>query len=505
MPHSPSTQSLHDTNTVCFGLRIESHVVQLAIAKPLPDGRYRMEIDEVDCPSPAGWLSVTGVPMLVDAMEKLVDRHDMRRHRVAVSLDGDFCVTRVTMGTTSEVDSELSMLADRIPRYLQLGPGEKVTGCARTKIAPTVDYAVTGVVNRSLIQMIYDALREADINVMWVEPSLVSVARLLGLAQIGGDQPVMIADGTGKDWDVGIACSGRLLLDYRPASATSEEAFRDALDGHISRLKRFCLRHRGVATGELNRLMICGSGEKPNQAVEMLGDSLGVTPEVLRVPNLTKLYVVDKAKRESRSVPAVATVLPLLIDVDAADVPDLLDEVRRAPELPWQIKAIRTGWPVLVALAILVISFGMMSNQRRQRDGRIDGRAEIQSQLDATTVKFARVAQKREALGYLQLIADQTRELDWGLMFVRITQSLPASAKLNEYTVESDGEILLDGTVLNEATVYELLNRFRKLPGVTQVALKGTSPVPAISGTRFVIRLTTSFDASDSLSGARHE
>ena len=193
------------------------------------------------------------------------------------------------MGTTEEVDAELTMLADRVPRYLQLGPGEKVTGSSRTKIAPTVDYAVTGVVNRSLIQLIYNALREADIAVTWVEPSLVSIARLIGQAQIGGDQPIMIADGTGKQWDVGIACSGRLLLDYRPASATNEEAFRDALDGHISRLKRFCHRHRGVATGELSRLMVCGTGEKPNRAVEIVGDSLGVKPEILRVPNLTNL------------------------------------------------------------------------------------------------------------------------------------------------------------------------------------------------------------------------
>ncbi|MGI9473204.1 MAG: hypothetical protein ACR2NZ_16805 [Rubripirellula sp.] len=76
----------------------------------------------------------------------------MRRQPVAVSLDGDFCVTRVTKGTSDEVDVELSMQSDRVPRYLQLGLGEKVTGSVRKKIAPTVEYAVTGVVNRSLFR-----------------------------------------------------------------------------------------------------------------------------------------------------------------------------------------------------------------------------------------------------------------------------------------------------------------------------------------------------------------
>ena len=89
----------------------------------------------------------------------------MRRQQVAVSLDGDFCVTRVTMGTAEEVDRELEMLADRIPRYLQLGPGEKVTGRSRIKIEGNIEYSVTGVVNRSLIQLLYETLRALDIDV----------------------------------------------------------------------------------------------------------------------------------------------------------------------------------------------------------------------------------------------------------------------------------------------------------------------------------------------------
>ena len=315
MPRLLAENANTDANAKCFGLRIESHLLQVAIATPLPDGRYRLEIDDIECTSSGGWLNAAGIPLLEEALATMADRHEMCRQQVAVSLDGDFCVTRVTMGTTEEVDRELEMLADRVPRYLQLGPGEKVTGGSRSKIAPNVDYSVTGVVNRSLIQLIYNALRSTDIDVTWVEPSLVSVARLVGQAKIAGDQPLMIADGTGKQWDIGIACSGRLLLDYRPASATNEEAFRDALDGHISRLKRFCHRHRGIATGELNRLLICGSIEKSNRAVEVLGDSLGIQPEVLQVPDLADLYEIDDQDRQSPSVPAVATVLGLLINV----------------------------------------------------------------------------------------------------------------------------------------------------------------------------------------------
>jgi hypothetical protein len=91
---------------------------------------------------------------------------------------------------------------------LQLGPGEKVTGSSRLRIASRVDYAVTGV-------------------------------------------------------------------------ATSEEALRDALDGHILRLQRFCHRHRKIVSGELSQLLVCGNGEKLERAVETLGDRLGIEASVL--------------------------------------------------------------------------------------------------------------------------------------------------------------------------------------------------------------------------------
>ena len=218
-------QNKSDAKARCFGLRIENHLLQLAVATPRQDGRYRVEIDNTECPSPAGWLNAAGVELLVDAIRTLVGRYEIRRDKVAVSLDGDFCVTRVTMGSADEVDNELAMLADRVPRYLQLGPGEKVTGRSRTKIDQGIDYAVTGVVHRSLIQLIYDAMREADVNPMWVEPSLVSISRLVDQAKIDGDAPIMVADGAGTSWDVGIACRGRLLLDYRPSAVTDEETF----------------------------------------------------------------------------------------------------------------------------------------------------------------------------------------------------------------------------------------------------------------------------------------
>ena len=148
---------------------------------------------------------------------------------------------------------------------------------------------------------------------------------------------------------MGISCAGRLLLDYRPAAATTEEALRDALDGHISRLRRFCHRHRKIASGELSQLLLCGSGQKLDRAIETLGDRLGIEANVLQVSDLNLPHEIDAADRDARCVPAIATVLPLLTDVEASDVPDLLTEVRRAPDMPLHRYLLRCGWPAAAA------------------------------------------------------------------------------------------------------------------------------------------------------------
>ncbi len=170
MPTLPElTHSQIEPNDArCFGLRIENHLMQLAVATRMSDGHYQLEVDQIECSESIGWLTPAGTSLFTDALETLIDRHQMSDNRVAVSLDGHFCVTRVAMGTGQEVDNELQMQAARVPRYLQLGPGEKVTGCSRQRLADNTEYAITGVVNRSMIQLLYDALREVDINVTWV-------------------------------------------------------------------------------------------------------------------------------------------------------------------------------------------------------------------------------------------------------------------------------------------------------------------------------------------------
>ena len=491
----PTSESiLHEP---CFGLRIESHVVQAAIATPTPEGRYQLSFDEIVCPIASGWLTTGGAAELQTALETMVERHQMRRHRVAVTLDGDFCVTRVMMGTPDQVDHDLEMLANRIPRYLQLGPGEKVTGSARGKIDNALDHSVTGVVNRSIIQVIYDAFRSIDVDVAWVEPSLVSVARLAGRDEAFNERPVLIADGMGKQWDVGLACAGRLLLDYRPAAANNNEGFCKVLEGHYERLKRFCARHRGIVTDELHDLLICGDEEKTKDVLELLSDSSRIRPSRLQIPLLQDLYEISRSDQRTRNVPAVATVYPLLVGTQHEDVADLLEQVRRAPDLSLGQQVLKQCWPIAVAAVCLMIAYGLVASERRRHAGSDGGRAELQAEIIATSVKQSRISRDREELNYLLSIGKLSSEPRWDQMFWRITKMLPPSAKLNEFRVDSGRVISLDGTTLDETLVYDLVNSLRHLPTISQVALNGTTPNSQDQSTRFRVKLSTSDSASD--------
>ena len=505
MLRSQKRRTTTENKERCFGLRIESNSLQLAIATQLSDERFRLEIDSISSEVLGGWLIPANADHLTEALKALVERHEIGNQPVAVSLDGDFCVTRVAMGTVDKVDKELSSLAVRVPRYLQLGPGEKVTGNARSNIAPAIDYAVTGVVNRTLIQLIYESLRANELNVSWVEPSLVSVARMLGRARVGGDRPILIADGSGKQWDVGIACSGRLLLDYRPASATTVESLRDAVEGHLSRLQRFCQRYRGIATGELQQLLICGNESKTAQTQEVLGKSMSIEALAMKVPQMEELYEIDERFRDSSCVPSVATVLPLLIGVPASEVPDLLHEVRREPDIPFASRFLRSGWSAIAAALVLAITYGLVSGQRHRLAGTVKDREQIEAQLQANEVRFSNLSQKRDRLTHLAKIRRQSQEPNWSSMFTNITKSLPDTAKLNSFQVDGDGSILLNGTVTNESQVFELVNDFRHLPLIAQVALRGTSPDEEARGTRFMIRLVTSLHIADSETGSPDE
>jgi hypothetical protein len=470
-------------------LRVEPKRLQLAIAQLKQDERYQITIDEQECELPGGWFSGDGDELFRNAIANFTSRQQLRWETIAISLDAGYCVTRAAMGPSDEVDRELEMLHLRVPRYLQLGPGEKTTGSTRSKLTPGIEYAVTGVVNQRILETIYRVIDDAGIKVAWIEPSLVSVARLIG-ATTESEDPVLIADGSGAHWDLGIAYQGKLMLDYRPAGGNSDDALVKSLDGHISRLHRFCHRHRKIATGGLKKLYICTENDQLSQALAKLGARNDLEVRVLEVPELDSVYNIEPDFKSSKYVSIVSALWPLMQSMSAAEIPDMLCKIRRAPDRPPLVQWGLSLLPAMIVTFVLATLFILVQRERNQAALISDNRTQIESQMVRTQARVVELTSQREYLSALEGLAKHTPNYAWDELIRQIAQCLPGDARVVEFRVEIDGQVRIDGVAGDTASVYDIVDYFRHLPQVTQVALQGTTPEPQGTGTRFTVRLS---------------
>jgi hypothetical protein len=475
-------------NQPVFGLQIEDMTLQLVIASVLPDGRYSLAFEKVDCPSELGYLSEAGIASLVETLRRWCETYQINRGRIAVSLDGDFCVTRVIAGSADEVQRELGMLAHRVPRYLQLGAGKKVTGGMQTELEPGIFYAATGVVNREVIELLYSALCEFDLDIAWVEPSLNSLARLIGLDPRYQDQPVLIADGTGRRWDVGIANGGRLLLDYRPPNSDTIDGLFGALDGHLQRLRRFCQRHRKLTSGNIENLLVCGKDGYVEEAIAKLARLDGIRTVELTVPDLTAL-VEFKAEVQDDKVFAIAAVLPLLMKIPSDQVPDLLHQVRRAPKATKFERLMSVGIPIAAASLMLMVALAWRGIESHRYQAAASSRDTLESELSVTQVQFAKLASQRRHSLNLDRIAMWTQTRPWDQVSTQLTQCLSPSTKFNSWVASEGNRVVIQGETTEDASLYDLISALRRVPDVTEVALKGTTPMEGSIGSRFVLEI----------------
>lgn len=471
-----------------FGLRLEDLVLQLTIARPMADGRYELSFDKMDSPPDQGFLTGGNSGPLIAALEQFCERHGFQRGTVAVSLDGDYCVTRVTSGTQDEVQRDLGMLAGRVPRYLQLGPGKKVTGGVQSEIESGMFYAATSVGNGELIEMIYDALAKFDLNVVWVEPSLNGLARLVGHDARYQSQPVLIADGTGRRWDVGVVNGGRLLLDYRASNSDTIDGIFAALDGHLERLRRFCHRHRKLASGNIEHMLVCGNDSKVDDAVATLGRLDGIETRRLGVPDLSSLFTTREPLCDDQ-VTAVAAVLPLVLNTPQDQVPDLLEQVRRPPRASLLHRTAAVAWPMVAAVFMVIVTTGWREVEYRRFEAADAGRSVMESELNSTQVQFAKLASSRRRLQNLARIEALTSAHDWGQLSQQLFQCLSPSTKLNSFVVSGKDDVSINGETIDDASLYDLIGSIRQIAGVREVALKGTTPAEGSYGSQFVLEV----------------
>ncbi|WP_283431545.1 hypothetical protein [Neorhodopirellula lusitana] len=520
MPSStPTSRNPKTASLRRYAFRIEKDRVMLAVGKMGEGEEVAIEIDccflneqtpmdvqpeDADLVSPpiavSDWLSGEGNKRLQAAIETLKNRHHIGSEEVAVSLSGDFCVTRISTGTVEQVDHELDALAGRIPRYLQLGPGGKLTGQIRDTLNPGIEHALTAVGNLTRLQTLYDAFAECDVRVAWIEPSLVSIARLIGELGIDEEHPVLVADSFGQSWEVGITHQGRLLLDYRPAAAHDAKTFANAIVEHLSRLRRFCQRHRGIDYSELNVLYVGGPPEKVDPVLEHFSEIAVQNDHGLRtLPLLISdsfITIEVEASLRSDAIAAAAALLPLIRPDSQQPPPDLLQTIRRTKQQGgWKWIAL-TWWPAIAATFVVVALHFWVGGLQSQAEQRQLQREYVENQLRANRVRVASLQSDRRWVDHLKTISEKTVSPPMADLTKEITQCLPPRSVLQSIQVESERDILLSGSTSQEAEIYEIVGYLRQLPGIHQVALLGTMLGSKQEESQFNIRLSWRPDTS---------
>ncbi|WP_037252441.1 hypothetical protein [Rhodopirellula europaea] len=489
-------------------LRIEDDRLLLAIAHKSADAVQlnepadEMIVDQVRCSDPNGWINSGRWTEMVEALITLKQRHQIGDAPVAVSLSGDFCVTRISVGTVEDVDRDLSALAGRIPRYLQLGPGGKVTGHTRETIGPGMEHALTAVGNRVRLQNLYEVFRMCDIEIAWVEPSLVSLSRLIGWLGLDRHAPVLIADSFGQSWEVGISFEGRLLLDYRPAAARDGSEFADVIDHHLERLQRFCQRHRGMSDHQLDQLFVGGGHDKVMPVVKRFANDSKLSVSAITLESAS--WKIDRYKAtaveggdemfcevpipESDTVAIAAAVLPLISNPDLPK-PDLLQEIRRDRGKSFVRRMVGTFWPAAAAVLLLSLGFTMVASERSRAERQRQQRDFVETQMRQTQVRMTGVQQMREFVTHLQTIESKTFAPHVNQIVTQMAQCLPAQTRLRSMVLDSEHQIHLEGWTAQENDIYDVISYVRRVPEINQVALLGTNASADDDGLVFQIRL----------------
>lgn len=470
-----------------FGVRLEDSEVQFVVATPMEDGRYNVTYESVTAEEGRGFLTESNEDLLTEALQNWADRHDPGSTPIAISLDGDFCVTRVAIEPMERIDDHLRMLQTRVHRYLQLGPGMKSIGEYRSPPNEGTVYAATGVVNRELIQRINLAVERSNLTAAWVEPSLISLARFAGIDPQWSDKTILIADGTGNRWDLGIASEGRLLLDYRPAMATSLRGMYEALKGHFPRLQRFCVRRREIGSGTISTILVFGSESTVAAAVPLLDEFEGITAQLFEVSGQNELF---HNQFESAALPAVATVLPRLIGIDISEIADLTSEVRRrTPKLSATSRFLTIAAPLIAASILFVAMLSWVVFEQSMLMAREAGASTIEERLQVIRSETGELAFKAQQQAGYERIDELTPVVDWNRLVGDLTACLPPNARLRSVQLTSVSGILLEGEVSDDATLYDVIGDFKTVPGISLVALKGTEPIEDQIGSRFSVSL----------------
>lgn len=486
--------------------------------------RARSLIWRQDCNSLHGEL---GCREMTLAMSRLADQERLAGQAIHLTLNSDYCVTRVATGSAERVKHELDELRERSQLYLRLGHGPKSLGTSVQPLDARRHHAVATVTNRRTLEALAKAAAGARLEIDRIEASTVALCRCLAGGGYDADEPALIVTLCERELGLAVSYRGRLLLDYRPGGRDVQDHLPLIIQRHRQRLERYTARICGLGETRIRRAFLCGPQDAAQAVREALRAGTDLSAEVMEPAVVTRHAPVGAG--ESHSTIAAPSTLAVEVNCDEAtgsescaalgtclsavlpglnqSSANLMETIRAAHRAPLRGLLVRTLWPAAAAATIAAGIFAASTYERWQV-------ADLKRQIEALEPERARVAALQTEIQDAQMLSANLRRLRDRLpparhskLLAAIAQCMPAEVWLDRVEVEGGRQVRLRGTAFGDESVFEFTNWLSQAPGIGEVQLEGTTATQLTAGpaTKFEVKLDLDAAGVDTLATEKND
>lgn len=404
---------------------------------------------------------------------ELAKQQGIAREPVHISLHNRLCVTRVVTGNREQVAEQLNEITENSHHYLQLGLGDKLIGHTTVPIDESRHHGQVAIIKRGLMETIEVAASQASLELESVDGALTCVCRLTGLARLDSSPLLLVWLGA-NGAEIGISYKGRLQLNYHAGESITPAQAAETLGKHMKRLQRFCNRYRQVdGSSELSRVLVLGRPEQSAELRERLQQLH--FDHVYTLADMCSTQLGEKLGGEQLCSAGVASALGgLLVHMEANVLPttDVFDKYLLSKPQSWVGVLFRDGWTSFAAAAVLLVtlccSWGLTMAVRR-----IESECDVlASSFDAEREQLLELDELRSVLREYERLEARVAQQSVREIIGKVAGCLPEETRLDWCGIDTQGELVLKGTMLETDRTYEVLKALRDLPEIGEVALE---------------------------------
>lgn len=437
---------------------------------------------------------------LAATLSELVVQERLTGAKVNIALSSDFCVTRVVAGENDRVRAEMRSLNDRSNQYLLLGAGDKAVAESTSAIDAKQTQAWLTVTNSRTLTNLTSAFSQAGLQVRLIEHDMVAICRAVGHMDLDNESPVIVVKLNEYGVVLGVSYKGTLLFDYRPGGVDCKGRIAEIVHRHLDRIQRYCNRQFRFATGEISKVLLCGSDEEIESARKQFSESrMHLEPVALVTSEVFPDWkIVGELGVSASSFAAAGSALVEDERLGAAasgrGMPNLMDYVLNANRAPLLPSLIRTAWPIA---AVLMLAVGVYSAAIWKGSSASALEAKVQqfeAQMGSLEAMKRKTTVTNTKLKYLKGIEESLMHPAWHELLAWIGQSMPEGVGLDTFRVDHDGTVSITGPGASEEMIFEFVGYLKQIPVLDQVNLEAQRPIKLPQGTAIKFDIKCKFN-----------